>query len=59
MPREIDTIWRLLTMREAIASTALSHEPDCTCAACGAAEGDADAFARFFEQWDGTSQKPE
>jgi hypothetical protein len=41
-------VMRLQLAREAIASTALSHAPDCECDVCRADDGDRHAFARVL-----------
>lgn len=40
---------RLLTLKGAVASVALSHPEDCICTTCRAAHGDARAFAAVIE----------
>jgi hypothetical protein len=42
-------MFRLLWMREAIASVSLSHPPGCDCDTCKAAQGDEEAFVRVVE----------
>jgi hypothetical protein len=41
-------ILRVLTLREAIASVACTHEADCGCTTCLAAGGDEDALAEVL-----------
>ena len=43
---------RLSLMTEAANSVALSHEPDCACVACRAADGDVNAQALVMEELD-------
>jgi hypothetical protein len=42
-----ETMFRAMRWREAIASVALSHGPNCTCDVCKASMGDEDAFTRI------------
>lgn len=44
-----EALLRLFTLREAVASVALSHKPDCACTTCRAAAGDERALAELFE----------
>lgn len=41
---------RLITLRESIASTALSHEADCDCRVCRASKGDERAMAEIMAE---------
>jgi hypothetical protein len=40
----------MLGLRDAIASTALSHPDDCSCLTCKAASGDKEAFTEILIQ---------
>lgn len=38
-----------IRMRDSIASVSLSHDQDCTCTVCRAAQGDESAFAEVMD----------
>lgn len=51
-PHWIEGMWKMLAIKDAIASVALSHERNCTCRTCLAARGDMDAFANIVCELD-------
>lgn len=52
----VEGVWKMLAIKDAIASIALSHERDCTCRTCLAARGDMDAFANIVYELDTRSE---
>ncbi len=50
---------KVMALKGAIASVALSHPKSCNCLTCKAADGDEDAFARLMEQSYLASDQPD
>lgn len=46
----LQSLAKMMQWKESIASVSLSHDEDCTCDVCKAAQGDEAAFARVVDQ---------